>query len=147
MKIEYADTEIIRSSEGFSTCAYLCSAGKPTISYGLCGPDITLGVVWTKEKCESEFMKRIDEYCVKLDRMLPSNITKNKYIACLSLAWNIGLGAFAASTLLKHLKLGDWGSSAECFLQWDKITVNGKKIMSKGLHERRKKEQALFLKG
>jgi lysozyme len=79
--------------------------------------------------------------------MLPSNITKNKYIACLSLAWNIGLGAFAASTLLKHLKINDYGSAAEDFLSWNKETIKGKKVFNKGLHERRKREQALFLKG
>jgi len=147
MKLSYEDTKFLRDSEGFSLTSYRCSAGHFTISYGLVGPGIIEGTCWTQEKCESEFMKRIDEYCLKLDRMLPSNITKNKYIACLSLAWNIGLGAFAASTLLKHLKLGDWGSAAEEFLRWSRITVNGKKIFSKGLHERRKKEQALFLKG
>jgi len=147
MKLTYEDTQIIRDFEGFSLTAYLCSANRYTISFGITGAEIVEGTCWTEEKCQSEFMRLIEVYCEKLDRCLPSNITKNKYIACLSLAWNIGMPAFQASTLLKHLKLGDWGSAAEEFLRWDKITLNGKKIMNRGLHERRKKEQALFLKG
>ena len=147
MKIDWEDTKIIRDFEGFNSSSYLCSAGKWTISFGITGPEIVEGLCWPEERCKEEFMILIDKYCEKLDRCLPSNITKNKYIACLSLAWNIGMPAFQASTLLKHLKLGDRGSAAEEFLRWDKITVNGKKIMNRGLHERRKKEQALFLKG
>jgi len=147
MKLTFEDCEIIRSFEGYSAKAYRCSAGVLTCGWGCTGPDILADTVWTEEYAKERFMKEIDLYCEKLTKCLPSNITKNRFLACLSLSYNIGLPAFQSSTLLKCLKINDYGGAAEQFLVWDKITLNGKKIMNRGLHERRKKEQALFLKG
>jgi len=145
MKLSFEDTEIIRSFEGLSLVSYICPAGVYTCGFGCTGPDIVEGTVWTEEYCRERFMEEINRLCDKLEKALPSNISKNKFIAIVSLTYNIGLPSFLASTMLKKLKLADWGGAAEEILRWDKITVSGKKIMSKGLHSRRKLEQKLFL--
>ena len=147
MKVDFSETEFIRTWEGFSLSSYRCSAGVLTCGWGCTGPDILADTVWTEEYAKERFMKEIDLYCEKLTKCLPPNITKNRFLACLSLSYNIGLPAFQASTLLKCLKVNDYGGAAEQFLVWSKISVNGKKIFNKGLHNRRKAEQLIFLKG
>jgi lysozyme len=145
MKVDFSETEFIRTWEGFSLSSYRCSAGVLTCGWGCTGPDILADTVWTEEYAKERFMKEIDNFCTKLDRLLPPDIHKNKYLACLSLSYNIGIAAFATSTLLRFIKEKNYGSAAEQFLAWTKITVKGKKIFSKGLHTRRKAERDLFL--
>ena len=63
--------------------------------------------------------------------------------ALVSLAYNIGTGAFASSTLLRLLNSGaDKKLVANQFLRWNK--VQGKEV--KGLTNRRIIERELFLK-
>jgi len=146
MKVEWTDTEFIRGFEGFKLEAYLDIAGIWTCGFGCTGEDITEGTIWTEEYAKKRFMEEIDKFCLKLDKCLPVNIPKNKYVACLSLAYNIGMGSFNASTLLKYLKTFDYGSAASEFTKWSYVTQRGKKVFSKGLQERRKQERDLFLK-
>jgi len=47
MKIEFEDTEIIRSFEGLYTTSYLCPANVWTCGYGCTGSDIKEGTFWT----------------------------------------------------------------------------------------------------
>ncbi|KQD16250.1 lysozyme [Acinetobacter baumannii] len=69
-------------------------------------------------------------------------LTQNQFDALVSLAYNIGSGAFKGSTLLKLLNKGDYKGAADQFLVWNKA---GGKVM-KGLVRRREAERALFLK-
>ena len=68
-------------------------------------------------------------------------ITQNMFDALISLAYNIGTGALARSSVIRHLKAGDMKSAAKAFLMWDK--AKGKTL--KGLTIRRQKESDLFL--
>ncbi len=70
-------------------------------------------------------------------------INQNQKDSLTSLAYNIGKGAFAKSTLLKSLNQGSPKIIvADQFLRWNK--VNGK--INTGLTIRRQKERELFLK-
>jgi lysozyme len=69
-------------------------------------------------------------------------VTKNQYLAMLSLMWNIGPGNFKASTLLKLVNANDSAGAALQFERWNK--ANGQ-VMN-GLTNRRLAEKALFLK-
>jgi lysozyme len=70
-------------------------------------------------------------------------VTENMKAAMVSLAYNIGTGAFASSTLLRLLNQGsDKKLVADQFLRWNK--VQGKEVV--GLTNRRKLERELFLK-
>lgn len=76
-------------------------------------------------------------------------VTPNQFGACVSLAFNIGVDAFATSTLLRKLNAGDYAGAADQFLVWDKATDprTGKKVSLAGLTRRRQAERALFLAG
>ena len=67
-------------------------------------------------------------------------LNQNQFDALVSLVFNIGTGAFARSTLLKRLNVGDYNGAAEAFLMWR--NAGGKPI----LLNRRKREKALFEK-
>ena len=57
------------------------------------------------------------------------------------------LSAFKNSTLLKYLNKGDILKAKDQLLLWNKVTVNGKKIVDKGLANRREKEYEIFTLG
>jgi lysozyme len=67
--------------------------------------------------------------------------SQNQYDALVSLAFNIGVGAFSRSTLLRLLNAGKHTEAADQFLRWNK--AGGKEL--KGLTTRRKDERALYL--
>lgn len=137
----FDDTKIIRDFEGESLVAYKCPAGKWTISYGLTGGNIKEGLVITKEQSERMFMERIAQVSNNIFPLIKVSLTKNQFIAILSFVWNIGIGAFSSSTLLKLLNQKKYTEASSQFLRWNK--VNGKVL--NGLTKRRQAEKDLFL--
>ena len=67
-------------------------------------------------------------------------INQNQFDLLVSLAYNIGIGAFKESTLLKKFNLGDYKGAAAQFNVWNK---GGGKVMQ-GLMNRRAVERKLF---
>ncbi|MFY8095425.1 MAG: lysozyme [Niveispirillum sp.] len=76
-------------------------------------------------------------------------VTANQIGACVSFAYNVGVPAFAGSTLLRRMNAGDYAGAADQFLRWDKATDprTGRKVVLPGLPRRRQAERALFLTG
>lgn len=63
-------------------------------------------------------------------------VTQPMFNACCSLAFNIGTGGFASSSVVRHLRDGHKAKAADAFLLWDTPPE---------LIERRKHERLLFL--
>ena len=61
----------------------------------------------------------------------------------MSLAYNIGLGAFGASSVCRKTMAQDIAGAADSFLLWNK--AGGRRVA--GLARRREAERALFLTG
>ena len=68
-------------------------------------------------------------------------LNQNQFDALVSLTYNIGIGAFSKSTLLKKLNAGDYKGTSNQFDVW--VNAGGKRL--DGLVKRRAKEKALFL--
>jgi lysozyme len=68
-------------------------------------------------------------------------LTQGQFDALCSFVFNVGLGHFGSSTLLKKLNAGDYAGAASEFLRWDK--ASGKSLP--GLRERRSAERQRFL--
>ena len=68
-------------------------------------------------------------------------LNQNQFDALVSLAYNIGTGAFNKSTLVKKLNAGDILGAADQFDVW--VNAGGKRMQ--GRVNRRAKEKALFL--
>lgn len=69
-------------------------------------------------------------------------VNQNMFDACVSLAYNIGVGSFAKSSVVRYLNQGNKLAAANSFELFNK--VNGKVLQ--GLVNRRLKEKNLFLK-
>jgi lysozyme len=148
--------ELIKLFEGFSDRPYLCSAGKPTIGYGMTfypnGKKVTLKDPQITREEASNMLKQIaDKFAKDVDGLIKSKVNQNQFDALVSFAYNVGTDIDADtiaeglgdSTLLKKVNKdpNDKTIVAE-FLKWNKSL--GK--VSTGLTNRRKKESELYFK-
>jgi len=79
---------------------------------------------------------------------LKLTLTENQQVALVSLSYNIGFPAFVGSTLLKKIKSKSTNTLIDvAFRAWNKGTVNGKKVVLKGLDARRTTESLMFITG
>lgn len=137
---------LLKKFEGFKPRPYLCQAGRSTIGYGHL---ILPGEKFTKiSREEGEELLRDDVGVAEdiIQRNVKVPLNWNQYDALCSFAYNIGETKFKRSTLLKHLNSERYDLVAEEFGKWNKVTVNGKKVPSRGLTSRRNDEEELFRK-
>ena len=154
MKISDEGLRLIKSFEGYHThlkdgscAAYLCPAGVPTIGWG-CTEGVRLGMVWTKGEAEAGLRREIAKFENAVLKSVTVEMNQNQFDAMVSLAYNIGSGAFARSTVLRRFNNGDIAGAAKAFEMWTKALdpKTGKRRELRGLVSRRKREAALFLK-
>lgn len=129
--------QLIKRFEGLYLNAYFCPAGVLTIGYGH-----TRGVKPGDEinELQAEIYLREDvEACEIQLNYLTLPINQHQFDALCSFIFNLGIGNFMQSTLLKKLKAGD-KTAADEILRWDK---SGGKVLP-GLTARRKAEYDLF---
>ena len=139
--------EIIKQFEGLRLKAYRDSAGTWTIGYGHTGPGVLEGVFITEEQAE-EFLERDIAWATDtVRRAVRVTLTEEQRAALVSLTFNIGSGGFLSSTVLRRVNASDYEGAANAFLRWNKITVDGKKVVLAGLKNRREQERAVFLSG
>lgn len=139
-RINQAGLELIKQFEGLRTEAYLCPAGVWTIGYGS-----TLGVEKgdriSPESAELLLTKDLERFEKAVAENVRVPLTDNQFSALVCFAFNIGIGAFRGSTLLKLLNQQKYGEAADQLLRWN--TAKGKVL--EGLTRRRRSERALFL--
>jgi lysozyme len=141
---------IIKQFEGFRTAPYLDSVGVATIGYGTIlysdGAKVTMkDPACTDAEATSWLSHEMSLKSKQIAPLLKKPATLHQAAAMLSLTYNIGLGAFQGSTVLRKFNAGDIPGAADAFLMWDKGTVNGQKVVIPGLHNRRVQERTLFL--
>ncbi len=66
--------------------------------------------------------------------------------AAVSLAYNVGVGNYCSSTARRQFNAGQIGAACTSMLAWNKVTVNGKKVVNRGLSARRERERAVCVK-
>lgn len=153
MKANQASINLIKEFEGFRAKAYLDTLASPslwTIGYGTTGRagvgcDPKAGMVITETEAEWYLQKAVDKFAAQIAPKITRPINQNEFGAFVSLAYNIGPGAFGGSSALRKFNAGDYRGAADAMLLWNKGTVNGKKVVLKGLVLRRAAERALFL--
>ena len=142
---------LIKSSEGFRADAYLDPVGIWTIGYGTTaaagvGLNPVKGMRITEVQAAMYLERAIEKFWRDIEGSIKQPINESEKAAFLSLAYNIGTGAFKGSTALRKFNAGDKSGAADAILSWNKGTVKGKKVVLQGLVTRRQKERALFLK-
>ena len=132
--------DLIKKWEGCKLKAYRCSAGVWTIGWGSTGPGIKEGVVWTQAQADSRLAADVRKFADGVFSAVTANANANQLGAMISLAYNIGLGAFRSSTLLRLFNAGDTSGARAQFQRWNK--ASGKVV--NGLTNRRNDEAAVF---
>lgn len=133
--------EIIKKYEGFSSQAYKCPAGVWTVGWGHTGRDINKDTILTREEAELMLKKDVANLQEQILFLLDDKPTTNELDALTSLVYNVGLGAFKRSRLLKRINLKDNPELvAKEWIEFNKI--NGK--ISTGLLRRRAEEVSLY---
>jgi lysozyme len=146
MKLNQKGIELIKSFEGLRLESYRCSAGVWTIGYGTTkyhdGRSVKPGDKITSEQAEILFKDDLAKFSRGVIALIKHPMLENPFSALVSLAYNIGLGAFGKSTLLKMLNEGkEYEAVAPQFLRWNKA---GGKVIN-GLTRRREVEMNFFL--
>ncbi len=143
MKISPAGRDLIARNEGLRLEAYRDVVGVWTIGYGDTGPDVVEGLTITK----AEAIRRLDD---RLEREFGAAVnkgigsaptTQGQFDAMVSLAYNIGVGAFRKSSVRREHVAGNYEAAADAFLMWNKA---GGTVWA-GLTRRRGEERKLYL--
>ena len=142
--------KLIAQFEGFRQAPYLDLVGVPTIGYGTTyypnGAKVSMndGAI-SEATALSYLMHALTNTAAPIWAWLSHAPTPGQWAAMLSLAYNIGLGAFKGSTVLRDFNAGNIAGAADAFLMWDKGHDDGQLIEIPGLRKRREAERATFL--
>ena len=121
--------------------------GNPwTIGYGHTSDGflrVAKGLLITQAQAESALRHDAGEAAAAINRLVKVRLTDNQRGALISFVFNVGIGAFGKSTLLKKLNGGDYNSVPVELARWNK---NDGKVMA-GLTNRRSAEAGLWAKG
>lgn len=143
--INQAGIDLIKRFEGFSADAYRDPVGIWTIGYGTtaaAGVGIApkAGMRISEDEAERYLLAAIAKTEAAIGPFTREP-NENQRAAMISLAYNIGAGAFNRSTVLRRFNARDAAGAAEAFMMWNK--AGG--AYSRGLARRREAERALFL--
>lgn len=130
---------LIRRFEGLRLRAYLCPAGVPTIGYGSTGPDVRLGMRWTKEQAEARLEVDAVRYRSATLKLCP-RLAGDNLDAIADFAYNLGATRLAGSTLRRRLNAGDIEGARRELRKW--VWGGGRKLP--GLVIRREVEAAML---
>lgn len=133
---------LVKEFEGFSAKPYICAGGENTIGYGTLVKDLPKGMETpiTKAQAEKLLADRLLKDWQSIRPLVDVPLEINQAAAILSFVYNLGIGNFKKSTLLRRLNAGLYDEAAAEFLKWNK--AGGKTL--KGLTRRRNAEKALF---
>jgi lysozyme len=142
---------IIKSFEGERLAAYQDQAGIWTIGWGSTYNHdlkrrVQKGDIIDKETALRWLRLDAAGAAANVKKLVKVPINQNQLDSLTSFSYNVGDGAFAGSTLLRKLNQGVSKQEVALeFAKWNKVTINGEKVVSKGLVNRRKMEADLFL--
>ena len=140
MKLSPLGLAILAFCEDFRAVAYPDSGGVLTVGYGHTG-DVKEGTACTPEQALLWLAADVSTAERPVNALVRIPLTQRQFDALVLFAYNVGTGAFAASTLLRLLNANDAADAATQFLLWDKV----RGVENEGLEKRRRLERAIFL--
>ena len=146
MVVSLFGIDLICGFEGLRLKAYDDGVGVWTIGFGTTiypnGIRVKKGDTCTEAQAKAYMAHDLKKFESAVNNAVTVPINQNQFDALVSLAYNIGIGAFSKSTLVKKLNAGDIRGAAEQFDVW--VNAGGKRMQ--GLVNRRAKEKEVFLK-
>lgn len=134
----------VEQKEGDRLTAYQDVGGHWTIGYGHT-VGVQPGMKITQAQADAMLAMDLLSFAQGILPLLTLVPGVGQYAALISLAYNIGVGAFKASSVLRNHNSGDHPAAADAFLMWDKAHVNGALVDLPGLLSRRQAERKMYL--
>ncbi|MBY0444878.1 MAG: lysozyme [Burkholderiales bacterium] len=131
---------LIQKFEGLRLTSYQDSVGIWTIGDGHTGADVKPGMTINPSQVLILLQQDLERFESGVNKSVKVPLTQNQFDALISFSYNVGLGNFSKSTLLKRLNEANYSGAADQFPRWNKA---GGQIL-KGLVDRRNAEAALF---
>lgn len=135
-------TPFVSQHEGLRLKSYLDPVGIPTICYGET-ENVALGDIKSKEECDTILAARLGYFGFQVDQSVIPPMSPKTHAALTSFAYNVGMGAFNKSTLLRKMNNGDMIGACYELDRW--VYAKGRKL--NGLVKRREAERDLCLEG
>lgn len=145
MKMTNEGLALIRRFEGFRSEAYRDAVGVWTIGYGhtaMAGPpDVKPGQRISAEDAAGVLTRDVQSFSDGVTAALRRDLSDAQFSALVSFAYNVGLGNFRASSVLKAVNAGDFEAVPRRLNLW--VKAGGRTLP--GLVKRRAAEAALFM--
>ena len=145
-RVSNSGINLICGFEGLKLKAYDDGVGVWTIGFGTTiypnGIKVKKGGTCTEAQAKAYMAHDLKKFESAVNSAVTVPINQNQFDALVSLAYNIGTGAFEKSTLLKKLNESNYKGASAQFNVWNK---GGGKVMQ-GLVNRRDVERKLFEK-
>lgn len=138
----------VPKEEGTEYKAYRDIAGIWTVCQGDTN-DVHPGLIETPEGCRQRLERQLVAHAKPVMACTPALSEPGRDFqraAAVSLAYNIGVGAWCKSTADRRFDSGDWKGGCDAFLSWSKAKVNGQLRTVQGLLNRRQRERAICLR-
>lgn len=133
---------LVGGFEGLRTVAYLDPIGVPTACFGET-ENIRLGMRFSVDECEDKLATRILEFDDAVTACLGVTPQRGPRTAFVSLAYNVGTGAFCGSTLARKYRAGDLEGACAELDRW--VYAGG--VRWPGLVRRRAQERRICESG
>ena len=143
----YIAAPLIELVEGVENKPYMDIAGIPTVCSGITGPDVVWGKAYSNRECRNLLEKHIQIHAKYVQDAVTYPIAPQTRAALISFSYNVGGSAMRKSTAVKLINQGKIEQGCKALWMWNKATVNGKKVVVKGLVNRRNEEIKLCLSG
>lgn len=147
MSVPQQAVDLIKDFEGFQSQAYKDIVGIWTVGYGFTGEDVKEGVRITPDQADQMLKDRLKYYARSVQQACTLTPSPFQLGAMTSLAYNVGVGNFQKSTLLKRHNSGQHEAAADQFLVWNKARISGVLQEVAGLTRRRVAERAMYIEG
>lgn len=145
MQLSTRGLNFIKSEEGLRLNVYRDSVGVLTIGYGHTGKDVVPGLVITEQQAERLLLADTGTAQDAVNRLVKVALTPGQFDALVSFVFNVGVGAFERSTLLKVVNTNPADTAIVTqFRRWVFGTKSGVKIALPGLVKRRTRESILY---
>ena len=142
MKINDAGLVLLKQFEGCRLKAYKDVIGVWTIGFGHTGSDVHPGLVIDQPKADELLEEDLQTFEDGIENAVEIELTDNQFSALVDFTYNVGLGNFLKSHLLRYINASNFTAAAGQFIRWNK--AGG--VVRDDLTRRRLAEKALFLK-
>jgi len=143
-KVSQAGIDLLKDFEGFRSQSAQLPDGRWTVGYGHT-KSARGGVTISEADASALLQYDLIEVTNTVNDLVFTPITQNQFDSLVCFAFNVGLDAFRASTVLRRINEGSMLQAAWSLEMWRKAEFEGQEFVVDALVRRRAAEKALFL--